>query len=371
MLNKGMSAKDKIMKLIFLRITIVIFTLSGMFASCSRNGDSATEPMPLSQKTLLLLDWFEKNGNYINSPEIPSIMDAQNVWAMREENIHIIDLRDPEDFREGHIEHAVNLHQTEVLDYFISTIDPAAFKSIFFVCYDLSISGYVAGAMRLIGYDNVFAIRFGMSGWDRNVAEKYWLANTGNQLIGKLETKGFPKNKAGNFPALSAAGNSGFEIALERAREVLKHKQEEFTITIAEFLENPDGFYTICYWPEDKYMSNGHLQGAVQYDPKKSLSRDTYLNTLPLDKPTIVYCYSGQHSTFVAAYLRMLGYDSRSLAYGANAFIHEVMARTEPRPTRTFTENLIQNLPVVKGGIAPPVQKETKRFETITVEGGC
>ncbi len=359
------------MKLIFLRIAVVILFLSGMFTSCSRKGDSANDLMPSTQKTLLLLDWFEKNGNYINSPEIPSIMDAQNVWAMREENIHIIDLREPEDFHEAHIEHAVNLHQTEVLDYFMHSIDPASFKSVFLICYDLNTSGYVAGVLRLLGYNNVFAIRFGMSGWDRSISEKFWLANIGNKLAGKLETQGFPMNKPGDYPEISASGNSGFEIAMERAAEVLTHKPEEFNITIAEFLENPDGFYTICYWPEDKYMSNGHLPGAVQYDPKKSLSRDTYLNTLPLDKPTIVYCYSGQHSTFVAAYLRLLGYDGRSLAYGANGFIHEVMARTEPRPTRTFTEKLIQNLPVVKGGVAEPVPQKTKEFETITVEGGC
>lgn len=351
-----------------LLISLLILFLA---VSCSNKNGSDSEPAASAAKTLLLLDWFEKNGNYINSPEIPSIMDAQNVWAMREENIHIIDLRDPEDFREAHIEHAVNLQQTEVLDYFMRSIDAASFKGVFLVCYDLNTSGYVAGVLRLLGYDNVFAIRFGMSGWDRSIAEKYWLANISNLLIGKLETQGFPMNKPGDYPEIVASRNTGFEIALERAAEVLTHKPEDFNITIAEFLENPYGFYTICYWPEDKYMSNGHLPGAVQYDPKKSLSRDTHLNTLPLDKPAIVYCYSGQHSTFVAAYLRMLGYDGRSLAYGANGFIHEVMARTEPRPTRTFTENLIQNLPVVKGGIAEPVPQKTKEFETITVEGGC
>ena len=340
-------------------------------ASCSNKYGSDKQSVASTEKNLLLLDWFEKNGNYINSPEIPSIMDAQNVWAMREENIHIIDLREPEDFRDAHIEHAVNLKQSQVFDYFKNSIDPASFKGIFLVCYDLSISGYVAGVLRLLGYDNVFAIRFGMSGWDRSIAEKHWLAAVSSHLVGKLETSGFPMNKAGDYAGIMAHAETGFEIALERAEAALQHKPHEFTTTIAEFLENPKGFYTICYWPEDKYMSNGHLPGAVQYDPKKSLSRDTYLNTLPTDKPVLVYCYSGQHSTFVAAYLRMLGYDARSLAYGANGFIHEVMARTEPRPTRTFTENLIQNLPVVKGGVAEPVPPKTKQFETITVEGGC
>lgn len=360
-----------IMNQIFLKITVAALFISGLLVSCTRDVDSISGSKASTEKTLLLLDWFEKTGNYINSPEIPSIMDAQNVWAMREENIQIIDLRTPEEFNEGHIELAVNVQAGNILDYFTNSIDPKAFKSIFLVCNDLNTSGYVCGVLRLLGYDNVSAIRFGMSGWDRSISEKFWLANISSHLVGKLETAANPKNKAGTYPGIPSSGKNGFEVALERAAEVLKHDPKDFNITLKELLENPDAYYTICYWPEDKYISNGHLKGAIQYEPKNSLSRETQLSTLPLDKQIVVYCYSGQHSTYVAAYLRMLGYNARSLAYGANGFIHEVMARTEPRPTRTFTEKLIQNLPVVKQGATAPVQQKTKEFETIKVEGGC
>lgn len=359
------------MKLKILTTLFGIAFVSGMFFSCGRHENRASEPIASTEKTMLLLEWFEKNGNYINSPEIPSILDAQNVWAMREENIQIIDLRTPEEFAEGHIEHAVNVQTGNILDYFTNSIDPKAFKSILLVCNDLNISGYVCGVLRLLDYDNVSAIRFGMSGWDRGISEKFWLMNISSHLVGKLETNSNPKNKPGGYPEILSSGTNGFEVALERAAEVLKHDPKVYNISLKELLANPDDYYTICYWPEDKYISNGHLKGAVQYEPKNSLSRDTQLNTLPLDKQIVVYCYSGQHSTYVAAYLRMLGYDARSLSYGANGFIHEVMARTEPRPTRTFTENLILNLPVVKQGLPAPVQQKTKEFETITVQGGC
>jgi rhodanese-related sulfurtransferase len=355
----------------FLTSIFGIVFIAAMLSSCSRGDIAPGEPTASTETTMLLLEWFEKNGNYINSPEIPSITDAQNVWAMREENILIIDLRTPEEFRDGHIEHAVNVQAENILDYFINSIEPRAFKSIFLVCNDLNISGYVCGVLRLLGYDNVSAIRFGMSGWDRGISEKFWLANISSHLVGKLEASGNPKNKAGDYPQILSSGTSGFEVALERAAEVLTHDPKAYNITLKELSENPDAYYTICYWPEEKYISNGHLHGAIQYEPKKSLSRDTQLNTLPSDKQIVIYCYSGQHSTFVAAYLRMLGYDARSLAYGANGFIHEVMARTEPRPTRTFTEKLIQELPIVKQGLPAPEQQKAKEFETITVQGGC
>jgi rhodanese-related sulfurtransferase len=359
------------MKTFNLKTHLLILLIAGILFSCNNKIENATNTEASVANTLRLLEWFEQNGNYINSPEIPSILDAQNVWAMREENIHIIDLRKAEDFRERHIEHAVNLQPSEVLDYFISRIEPSSFKNIFLVCYDLNTSGYLAGVLRLLGYNNVYAIRFGMSGWEKETAEKFWLANIGNNLVGKLETQGYSKNKPGDYPAIAAKKENGFDLALERAGLALNENQEDYIITLATFLENPDNYYTICYWPEDKYFSNGHLQGAVQYEPKKSLTRDTYLNTLPADKPVVVYCYSGQHSTYVAAYLRMLGYDAKSLAYGANGFIHEVMARTEPRPSRTFTEKLIQNLPVVKGGVATPLPQGPKETVVVTVDGEC
>ncbi len=353
------------------KIILLIVCFAGLTFSCVNNNNKALKNEASVANTMMLMDWLEKSGNFINSPEIPSIMDAQNVWAMREENIHIIDLRKPDDFRERHIEHAVNIQPGDVLRYFTSTINPASFKSIILVCYDLNTSGYIAGVLQLLGYNNVFAMRFGMSGWEKETAEKFWLANISNQLVGKLETRGFPKSQAGGYPEIASASGTGFGTALERAETLLAESQEEYIITLPEFLKNSESYYTICYWPEDKYLSNGHLAGAIAYEPKKSLTRDTYLNTLPTDKPVMIYCYSGQHSTFVAAYLRMLGYDAKSLAYGANGFIHEVMARTEPRPARTFTEKLIQNLPVVTGGVAAPVQQRDKEAVVITVDGGC
>jgi len=348
-------------------ITLLLFT-----ASCSSQTQEDDKAASSVEKTMILLDWLDANGNYIASEDIPSIMDAPDVYALRNDNILIIDLRSADDYKEGHIEHAINLQPAEVLDYFKYSIDPNGFKNIFFVCNNLDVSGYVTSITRLLGFHNTFAIRFGMSGWDREIAEKYWLANIGNSLLGQLDHNSFAKNNPGDFPAIAATGVTGFDIAWERAEAIIAEPVENYVISLDEMIGNWDKYYSICYWPEDKYLSNGHIPGAAQYNPKKSLSRETQLNTLSLDKPNVVYCYSGQHSVFVAAYLRMLGYDAKSLAYGANYFIHQVMAETEPRPTRTFTEKLIQNFPMVKGGV-PPIKNSGQEIptETVKVAGGC
>ncbi len=55
---------------------------------------------------------------------------------------------------------------------------------------------------------------------------------------------------------------------------------------------------------------------------------DTFLNTLPTNKKIAVYCYTGQTSAHVAAYLRVLGYDAKSILFGVNGMAHDTMPGT-------------------------------------------
>ncbi len=351
---------------------LMVIAIAAAVWSCSGGSSIDKQHDTDSNAVMTLLEWFAANGNYINSEAIPSIMDAEVIYALQKENILVIDLRPEEQFDAGHVRHAVNVRPPAIMDYFVNRIDPTAFQYIFITCNNGNASGHVSAVLQLMGYSNVYAMRFGMSGWDREIAEKHWLANTGSHLEGKLDKSGNPKNQPGAYPELAVEATSGFAMMIERAEAVLTEKTTDYVITIEEFEKKPDANYTICYWPMDKYLNNGHLKGAVQYEPKKSLTHDSYLNTLPTDRPVVVYCYSGQHSAFVTAYLRMLGYDARNLAYGANAFIHETMARTEPRPTRTFTEKLIMNFPLESSSEkAPLLIPEVPSKETIVIQGGC
>lgn len=348
-----------------------LFILAALY-SCGSD-EKPTAPLQASvEKTEILLDWFGENGDYINSNEIPSVIDAQVLYAKQNENILVIDLRPESMFNEGHIQYAINLPRAGILDYFRYSIDPASFESIIMVCNNGNVSGYVAAVLRLLGFDNVYNLRFGMSAWDRAIAEKFWLKNIGDSLEGKMDFTGYEKARPSDFPAIASPGNTGFEIAWERAEKLMAEPMDNFSIDLDQIDGKWNQYYLMCYWPEEKYMANGHLPGATQYTPKKSLHKAGLLNTVPTDKSSIIYCFTGQHSIFVAAYLRMLGYDAKSLVYGANGFIHSVMAATEPRPTRTFTEKLILDLPLVKGGQLPPVQ-DNKMIptETTTVAGGC
>ena len=61
----------------------------------------------------------------------------------------------------------------------------------------------------------------------------------------------------------------------------------------------------------------------MQYTPKETIKLSADLKTLPTDKAVVIYCYTGQNSAFLTAYLRVLGYDAKSLLYGANGMIYD------------------------------------------------
>ncbi len=144
-----------------------------------------------------------------------------------------------------------------------------------------------------------------------------------------------------------------------RATAVLEDGFGSVKVKIDELWENSANYYVINYWPEDEY-NNGHVPGAIQYTPKKTFHSTASLNTLPTDKPIVVYCYTGQHSAFIAAYLRILGYDARTLLFGANSFQNENLVKAKKHG---FTKKDTHDYEIEES--EAPVEGAT------TEEGGC
>ena len=104
------------------------------------------------------------------------------------------------------------------------------------------------------------------------------------------------------------------------------------------------------------------MQGAIQFTPQKSLKFDTGLLTLPIDKTIVIYDFDGQNSAFVAAYLRMLGYNAKTLKYGATSFMNQIMPENSTIG-HGFSEKSINNF---KFETIPYVEEEGG-----VEEGGC
>ena len=89
---------------------------------------------------------------------------------------------------------------------------------------------------------------------------------------------------------------------------------------------------------------------------------------LPTDKPLLVYCNSGLHSSFVVAFLRLLGYDAYSLKYGANGFMHDIMLKMLPEVA--FTKQNVNDFPVESSTSSTSLNQKNEPLK-VKVKGGC
>lgn len=349
----------------------ILLLLLFIAASCSESTQKVKNIQPaIADESAALLEYFVQNGDYVNSLLAPAIINAGDVYNNRNKNILVIDLRTNEQFEAGHIENAIHVDPANVYDFFTNTINAPAFDQIVFACAKGQVSSYVTGIMRLLGYDNTFSLRFGMSSWNNTLAESGWDKSVGNELDGKLNHADVPKHAKSSLPKIETGGVSALQIAASRAQELLKMDQTAFLIGFKDLTDNPGKYYTISYFNLDEYTEIGHLTDAVQYTPRESLSKETYLLTLPADQPIAVYCYTGQQSGTVVAYLRMLGYDAYSVKIGTNSFAYNSIIKNAKLPGHYWSDLHKNNLPLVSGSqtTAPADVDKTVIKST---QGGC
>ncbi len=356
---------------------IFSFGILLMMFSCAGNQqkEEATAEAGENQAPLIL-QYLEETGDVINAEAAPFLVNAAEInERLVANNILVIDLRSPAEFIKGHIPNAENVVPEQIIEFFEKKIDPGAFERIYLVCPNAHMSTYVVGLLRFMGHENTFALRFGMSAWNSQIGDHYWMAAISDRMENRLETQPHQKNEPGTLPFIYTGETEPFLMLRSRIKEVLQYGMDDLFISNIEVFRNPESYYIVNYWPENLY-NMGHIPGAIQYDPKKSLRSDTELNTLPTDKPVVIYCYTGQNAGLVTGFLRIMGYEAYGLKYGANSFIHEsIKSLFADRPGRFFIREHIQEFPLE--GKADQKTDETEkpqnniREETLSVEGGC
>jgi rhodanese-related sulfurtransferase len=181
-----------------------------------------------------------------------------------------------------------------------------------------------------MGYDNVYSMAFGMCSWNEYFASR-WNSATSNMYATQFVSDATAKGEEGDLPELGTGMETGQEILESRVATVLS---EGFgggvaSISATAVFDAPENYYIINYWPEAEYTDPGHIPGAVQYTPKSDIALDAALKTIPADKTVVVYCYTGQNSANLTAYLRIIGYDAKSLLFGTNGMIYNEMTKSK------------------------------------------
>jgi len=286
----------------------------------------ASNPVVICAETELLLKDLKENGDYVNSKEFPSLIKASIVNESLGKNILVIDLRSQKDFADGHIKGAVNKKTEDLPVYFETGIKPFEFEKIIMVSEDGQVSSYVTCLLRLMGYGNVYAMRWGMSGWNNFYAQEGWLKGLSGKYEASLESTVAERPVSKGMPEIKTGLQTGQEIGAARFRELFKEGAESILISADEVFSNPGKYYIINLERKDKY-EDGHIPGAVRYKPEATLGFVEEMASIPADKPVVIYCGTGHNSGFATAYLRLFGYDARTLKYGNNSFMYDKMVK--------------------------------------------
>ena len=260
-------------------------------------------------------------ANYGNSGL--AIKSAEAVHAlMAADKVYLIDIRSAEHWAAGHIEGSVNLPAGDVRAHLDAT-DLSAYDEVSIICYSGQTASWLTSLLQLAGYKDVYSMKFGMSAWHADFDK--WTAKVNNEKATLFTHEVSDKAAAGELPTLTTGFEDGTDIFEARYATVLAEGFGTAAISNSDVYANLDNYYIINYWPNEEYVDPGHIAGAMQYTPNTDLALDAALKTLPTDKTVVVYCYTGQNSARITAYLRVIGYDARSLTYGTNGMIYNEM----------------------------------------------
>ncbi|MEN8119425.1 MAG: rhodanese-like domain-containing protein [Bacteroidota bacterium] len=244
---------------------------------------------------------------------------------------YIMDIRSADAFAAGHIDGAVNVVFTDIL----TAATNAGDKNILVVCYSGQTACYATSLLRLYGYPKAKALKWGMSGW--NSTTDSWTAKIGNEADGHANwtSAAAPANVKYDAPVLSESGTDGEAILKARVEAVVAagFKTETGTNT----LNSPGNYFINNYFSDGDYTGFGHIEGALRIQPL-TIADDLIYNLDP-SKTIVTYCYTGQTSAVITAYLNVLGYTAKSMTFGMNGIYNSNPAWTSNKWSATVPKD--------------------------------
>ncbi len=343
-----MSGLKNLYRVFFAVVLVVITACSGGVKQPAQTetAQAVAQPIEINNEAKLLLSYLAENGDYVNSRQFPSMISAEAANEALTGKTLVIDMRKPDVFAKGHIKNAVNVEMPELSGYFANKIKPFEYDKIILACYSGQSSGYATSLLRLMGYGNVYSLRLGMSGWSPKIENK-WLAGISSKYEDQLDTVTYPKAAPDDFPTLNTGKPTGAEIFDARIGALFSD-YENATISADTVFSHPEKYYIINYERKDKYDS-GHVPGAIRYKPGGTLGIVSEMQTIPADKEIVVYCGTGHNSAFATAYLRLFGYNAKTLNFGNSGFMHDKMVREEQAMSwQPYTEKDTKDFTVAK-----------------------
>ena len=298
------------------RLLLVMVLAAGLMIGC----DSTTEEEEEDTAFEILTEYMVANDYDATSVVADWITTASTVNG-NEASYFILDIRSADDYNAGHIPGAVNSAYGDVL----TTVEAQNTSDlpILVVCYTGQSAAHAVVALRLSGYTDAKVLKWGMSGW--NSGFDHWTGNVGSPAIDNANwsTDAAPALLSDNAdPVINTDLTDGAAILAERVDAILAGFKGTPATTI---LEAPENYEILNYWAATDYDHYGHIDGAYQVTPGTLTIADDGLDILDPPQTIATYCWTGQTSSMMTAWLTALGYDATSLKFGANALIYDAL----------------------------------------------
>ncbi len=309
--------KQKIMKKLSLLFIGLLLIPSLFLTSCDK-GDDIGEVAPAFTllKDHMIINDLDINKIIVNSDGVKFVVGApaEDALAAFLDKYYIIDIRSASDYALGYIQGAKNVAFSNIL----AEGAAAGAKPVLVVCYSGQTACYATALLRLYGYKNTQALKWGMSGWNSSKSGP-WDGKIGAEEANghaNWSYSGAPTDLVFSNPTISSLSQDGASILKSRVESVVSDGFK--TVAGTDVLNNPGNYFVNNYFSATDYAGFGHIDGAYKVLPL-TLADNSYLNIDPTPGAKIAtYCYTGQTSAVVTACLRVLGYDAYSMTYGMN-----------------------------------------------------
>ena len=284
----------------------------------------------------LLIEYLEKNGDPVNCKQNCTVT-AREVHEQLYGNQYILDLRSKNDYDASHIPGAVHMPMNKLFFHFEEAIEPMRYDRIVLACYTGQSAAYATSLLRMLGYQNVFSLRWGMASWNDHLAKK-WTAHPRIEEQLALSNKASELTGVYDLPKIATGKYWRKDMLKSRVKKLLAGGYKKISVP-ADVLNKPSAQQTVVAYCSKAVYDRGHVPGAIHFPVKESLTRNADLLKLPVDKEILVYSENGFESAYAVAYLQLLGYNAKTVRFGMNAFADNT--------THAFNRNEIHHYALV------------------------
>lgn len=299
------------------KLLVLLFVPLLFVASCKKVDDDPENPTTGTDYKVMT-EYMVDNGmdlpavitDWIVAP--PALADVQTFI----DGFDVIDIRDDVAFGNGHIEGAINSPLADILTAAANTTKP-----ILVVCYTGQSASHGVVALKLSGYQ-AKVLKWGMSGWRADLAAP-WEGNSGPvngiTAIGNSNWVTTATTPAATFgePDLTLSGD-GAAMLETQIQNMLDNGFKGVVNT--DVLTTPSNYFINNFWDQTDVDHYGHIGEAYRVKPLSIT--DGEMKNMDPSKQVVTYCWTGQTSSMVTAYLNVIGYDAVSLKFGTNGMIY-------------------------------------------------